>query len=40
MYCVLFEGGPKGGSTVATLNLAWLLGGEKTGDGKIPDSLK
>ena len=35
-----FEGGPKGGSTVATFNLAWLLGGQRTGDGKVPDALK
>ena len=31
-----FEGGPKGGSTVARFNLAWLLGGEATGDGRVP----
>ena len=34
-----FEGGPKGGSTVARLNLSWLLEGEKTGDGDLPDWL-
>jgi sialidase-1 len=33
---VHFEGGPKGGSTVARLNLSWILEGEKTGDGDIP----
>ena len=33
---VHFEGGPKGGSTVARFNLAWVLGGEKTGDGEVP----
>ncbi len=34
---VHFEGGPKGGSTVARLNLGWLLAGKATGDGKVPD---
>ena len=34
-----FEGGPEGGSTLATLSLAWILGGEKTGDGAIPRLL-
>ncbi len=34
-----FEGGPKGGSTVARFNLSWLLAGEKTGDGSIPEDL-
>ena len=32
-----FEGGPKGGSTVARFNLSWILAGEKTGDGSIAD---
>ena len=32
-----FEGGPKGGSTVSRFNLSWVLGGEKTGDGSVPD---
>ncbi|MEM7474802.1 MAG: sialidase family protein [Planctomycetota bacterium] len=31
-----FEGGPKGGSTLARMNLAWILAGEKTGDGELP----
>jgi hypothetical protein len=31
-----FEGGPKGGSTVAKFNLAWLLEGTPTGDGAVP----
>ena len=31
-----FEGGPKGGSTVARFNLAWILAGERTGDGAPP----
>jgi sialidase-1 len=35
-----FEGGPKGGSTVARLNLSWILEGQKTGDGEIPGSFK
>jgi len=34
---LLFEGGPKGGGTIARFNLSWLLAGEKTGDGKLPD---
>ncbi len=34
-----FEGGPQGGSTVARFNLSWLLDGEATGDGSIPDDL-
>ena len=35
-----FEGGPKGGSTVARFNLAWLITGEPTGDGSLPDWLE
>jgi sialidase-1 len=35
-----FEGGPKGGSTVAKFNLSWLMVGETTGDGEMPKSLK
>jgi sialidase-1 len=31
-----FEGGPQGGSTVARFNLSWLLEGEETGDGQLP----
>ena len=31
-----FEGGPKGGSTVARFNLSWVLKGEKTGNGQVP----
>jgi hypothetical protein len=34
-----FEGGPKGGATMARFNLAWLLQGEKTGDGQVPQWL-
>ncbi|MBB73810.1 MAG: glycosyl hydrolase [Planctomycetaceae bacterium] len=34
-----FEGGPKGGSQVARFNLSWVLGGERTGDGEIPQDL-
>ena len=34
-----FEGGPKGGSTMARFNLTWLLEGEKTGDGDVPKGL-
>jgi len=32
-----FEGGPIGGSAVARFDLAWLLGGEPTGDGVVPE---
>ena len=35
-----FEGGPKGGSTMAKFNLSWLLKGEMTGDGEPPQSLQ
>jgi hypothetical protein len=36
-----FEGGPKGGSTVARFNLAWILdGGKSTGDGSVPKYTK
>lgn len=31
-----FEGGPVGASTLARFDLAWLLGGEPTGDGRVP----
>jgi sialidase-1 len=34
-----FEGGPDGGSTIARFNLNWLLDGERTGDGELPDGL-
>ncbi len=34
-----FEGGPKGGSTLARLNLSWVLQGEPTGDGQRPEWL-
>ena len=34
-----FEGGPKGGSTVARFNLSWLLQGQKTGDSELPKWL-
>lgn len=36
---LLFEGGPQGGGTMATFNLSWILAGEKTGDGEVPDWL-
>ncbi len=35
-----FEGGPKGGSTMARFNLSWLAKGKATGDGEIPDWVK
>jgi sialidase-1 len=34
-----FEGGPKGGSTLARFNLSWVLRGERTGDGALPSWL-
>ena len=34
-----FEGGPKGGSQVARFNLSWLLKGEPTRDGSVPEEL-
>jgi len=33
-----FEGGPGGGSQVARFNLSWILDGQATGDGKLPES--
>ncbi len=36
---LLFEGGPKGGGTLAKFNLSWLLCGQKTGDGQLPQWL-
>lgn len=36
---LLFEGGLQGGGSVARFNLSWLLQGEKTGDGDLPDWL-
>lgn len=36
MAYVHFEGGPKGGSTVARFNLSWVLEGKETGDGTVP----
>jgi sialidase-1 len=35
-----FEGGPDGGSQVARLNLSWLLAGQPTGDGTVPQELR
>ncbi len=40
MAYVHFEGGPKGGSTVARFNLSWVLEGKETGDGTVPDWVK
>ncbi len=34
-----FEGGPGGGCQVARFNLSWVLEGEPTGDGALPDWL-
>jgi len=36
---LFFEGGPKGGASVARFNLSWLLQGERTGEGQIPKGL-
>ncbi|MCP3916752.1 MAG: exo-alpha-sialidase [bacterium] len=35
-----FEGGPGGASQVARFDLAWILGGEATGDGAVPAGLR
>jgi hypothetical protein len=32
-----FEGGPKGGSTVAKFNLSWLLGGKVIERRRLPE---
>lgn len=37
---LLFEGGPDGGGTMARFTLPWLLAGESTGDGDLPDELR
>jgi sialidase-1 len=37
---LLYEGGAAGGGTICRFNLAWLLKGEPTGDGSIPDWVK
>lgn len=34
---LLFEGGPQGAGTISRFNLSWLLGGETTGDGEVPE---
>jgi sialidase-1 len=34
---LLYEGGPQGGGTMARFNLSWLLDGEKTGNGEVPE---
>ncbi|MBX3743971.1 MAG: exo-alpha-sialidase [Verrucomicrobiae bacterium] len=36
---LFFEGGPRSGGTMARFNLAWLLGGEPTGNGAVPGWL-
>ena len=35
-----FEGGPDGGSQVARFNLSWVLSGEPTGDGSLPEDFR
>lgn len=37
---LLFEGGPKEGGTLGRFNLTWLVAGEATGDGTMPDWIK
>lgn len=37
---LLYEGGPSGGGTFARFNLSWVLGGEPTGDGTVPDWVR
>jgi sialidase-1 len=34
-----FEGGPEGGAQMARFNLTWLLEGEPTEDGDLPERL-
>jgi len=36
---LMFEGGPQGGGAMARFNLSWILEGEMTGDGAVPDWL-
>ncbi len=36
---LMFEGGPGGGAQIARFNLTWVLQGQPTGDGEIPDWL-
>ncbi len=39
LICLLFEGGPEGrysAMQVARFNLSWILGGERTGNGEVP----
>lgn len=40
MIYLHFEGGPEGGGSVARFNLAWLLAGELTGNGSIPEEFR
>lgn len=37
---LMYEGGPKDGATMARFNLTWLLKGEKTGDGELPNWIE
>jgi sialidase-1 len=39
MIFLHFEGGPEGGTQLAAFNLQWLLQGEPTGDGDLPQWL-
>ena len=36
---LLFEGGAEGAGAMARFNLSWVLGGEPTGDGRLPADL-
>lgn len=37
---LLYEGGPKGGGTMSRFNLSWVLEGEPTGNGEVPEWVK
>jgi sialidase-1 len=36
---LLYEGGPEGGGTFCRFNLSWILAGERTADGEVPEWL-
>jgi sialidase-1 len=36
---LFFEGGPEGGGTMVRFNLSWLLQGDETGNGELPNCL-
>lgn len=37
---LFYEGGPAGAGTMARFNLAWVLAGEATGDGRVPAGFR